>query len=176
MQIRKLERHEIRDIWSIDRAEVVDRVYYREGNELVLKSEHHDVKGWPPGEPERNGPILLDCFDHGSTFVGAFDGKTLIGVMVLESRFIGRERDQLQLKFLHVSRRHRGAGVGCTLFDMAVAEARVLGARRLYISATPSENTVRFYLGRGCRVTEDIDATLFALEPDDIHLEFDIAV
>ena len=176
VQIRELERPEIHDIWSIDRAEVVDKVYYRVGKALVLKSEHHDVKGWPPGEPERDGPILLDCFDHGGTFYGAFDGKILIGATMLESRFIGRERDQLQLKFLHVSRRHRRAGLGCMLFDKAVAKARELGARRLYISATPSENTVRFYLRRGCRVTDDIDTALFKLEPEDVHLEFGIPV
>jgi predicted N-acetyltransferase YhbS len=174
VKIRKLKRHEIRDIWSIDRAEVVDEVYHREGKELVLKPEHHDVKAWPPGQTERDGPILLDCFDRGGTFYGAFDGDTLIGASVLESRFIGRERDQLQLKFLHVSRRHRRSGVGCTLFNRAVARARELGARRLYISATPSENTVRFYLHRGCRVTDDVDAVLLELEPEDIHMEFNI--
>ena len=174
MRIRKLRRHEIIDIWSIDRAEVIDKVYYRVGKELVLKPELHDVKGWPPGEPERNGPTLLDCFDRGGTFYGAFRGDTLIGACVLESRFIGRERDQLQLKFLHVSRRHRQSGVGRTLFDKAVAKARELGAHRLYISATPSENTVRFYLERGCRVTDDVDVALFELEPEDIHMEFDV--
>jgi len=57
-----------------------------------------------------------------------------------------------------------------------VAKARELGARRLYISATPSENTVRFYLRRGCRVTDEVDAALFDLEPDDIHLELGIPV
>ena len=174
MEIRELERHEIRHIWSIDRAEVVDKVYYREGDELVLKPERHDVKGWPPGEPERSDPILLDCFDRGGTFYGAFEGEVLIAATVLESRFIGPENDQLQLKFLHVSLRHRESGLGRTLFGKAVARARELGARRLYISATPSENTVRFYLRRGCRVTDKVDATLFELEPDDIHMEFDI--
>ena len=174
MKIRELERQEIRDIWSIDRAEVIDRVYYREDDELVLKPEHYDMQGWPPGEPEHYGPILLDCFDHGGTFYGAFDGETLIGVAVLESRVIGRDKDRLQLKFLHVSRRHRQAGLGRTLFERAVAKARELGARRLYISSTPSENTVRFYLRRGCRVTDDVDAVLFKLEPEDIHLELDI--
>ncbi len=59
---------------------------------------------------------------------------------------------------------------------MAVAKASELGARRLYISSTASENTVRFYLRRGCRVTDDVDAALFELEPEDIHLEFDIPV
>ena len=174
MKIRKLARPEVRDIWSIDRAELIGRVYHREGNELVLEPEHHDLKGWPPGEPERDGPILLDCFDRGGTFYGAFEGETLVGATVLESRFMGREKDQLQLKLLHVSRRHRRRGVGCALFEKTVARARELGARRLYVSATPSENTVRFYVRRGCRVTDDVDAALFALEPEDIHLEFDI--
>ncbi len=174
MKIRELERREIRDLWSIDRSEIVDKVYYREDNELVLKPGYYDMQGWPPGEPEHYGPILLDCFDRGGTFYGAFDRETLIGSAVLESRFIGREKDQLQLKFLHVSRRHRQAGLGRALFEKAVAKARELGARRLYISSIPSENTVRFYLRRGCRVTGDVDAALFELEPEDIHLEFDI--
>lgn len=174
MTIRELARDEIRDLWSIDRTEVIDNVYRRVGEELVLKPEHLDVKGWPPREPERDELILLDCFDHGGTFYGAFEGDALIGASVLESRFIGRGKDQLQLKFLHVSQRNRQSGVGCALFDKAVARARELGARRLYISATPSENTMRFYLRRGCRVTNDVDAALFELEPEDIHLELDI--
>lgn len=176
MKLRQLERQEIGHLWSIDRAEVIDHVYYREDGELVLRPERHDMKGWPSGEPEHYGPILLDCFDRGGTFYGAFEGETLTGAMVLESRFIGRESDQLQLKFLHVSRRQRQSGLGSTLFEKATAKARQLGARRLYISATPSENTVHFYLRRGCRVTDDVDAALFELEPDDIHLEFDIPV
>jgi predicted N-acetyltransferase YhbS len=174
VNIRKLSRHEIEDVWSIDRSEIVENVYDHKDGRLILKPEHYDMKGWPPGEPELYGPILFDCYDHGGTFYGAFDGDTLVGAAVLESRFIGRERDQLQLLFLHVSRKHRQAGLGCMLFQKAVSRARELGARRLYISATPSENTVRFYLRRGCRVTEDVDPDLFELEPDDIHLEFDI--
>jgi predicted N-acetyltransferase YhbS len=176
VRIRKLERQELPDVWSIDRAEVIERVYRRKGGELVLERQHHDMRGWPPGERERYGPILLDCFDRGGTFYGAFDRRRLVGATVLESRFIGREKDRLQLKFLHVGRRHRRAGLGTTLFEKAVARARELGARRLYVSATPSENTVRFYLRRGCRVTEELDAALFELEPEDIHMEFDIPV
>lgn len=174
MKIRQLERDEIRSVWSIDRAEVIDNIYYCEKGELVLRQEHYDVQGWPAGEPEHYGPILLDCLDSRGTAYGAFDGDTLIGAAVLESRFIGRKQDRLQLKFLHVSQRHRGAGLGRTLFEQAVARARELGARGIYISATPSENTVRFYLRRGCRVTDDVDAALFALEPKDIHLDFAI--
>jgi predicted N-acetyltransferase YhbS len=174
--IRDLGRDQVREIWSIDRAEIVENVFYHEGGQLVLKPERHDAQGWPPGEPEQYGPMLLDCFDRGGACVGAFEGELLIGAAVLESRFIGRDNDQLQLKFLHVSRRHRGAGLGRRLFEAAVSRARELGGRRLYISATPSENTVNFYLGLGCRVAETVDFALFELEPEDIHLEFDLPV
>ena len=174
VEIRNLARNELGDLWSIDRAELIERIYHREGAELVLEPKRFDVKGWPPGEAEHYGPILLDCLDHGGAFYGAFDGATLIGAAILESRFIGRKRDQLQLKFLHVSRRHRGTGVGRTLLEKVMATARSLGARRLYISATPSENTVDFYRRHGARVTDDVDAALFALEPEDIHLELDL--
>jgi predicted N-acetyltransferase YhbS len=174
VKIRNLARHELGDLWSIDRAEVIEGIYRRAGGELVLEPKRIDVKGWPPGEREHYGPILLDCFDHGGTFYGAFDGATLIGAAALEGRFIGRKRDQLQLKFFHVSRSHRKTGVGRMLLEKAMATARTLGARRLYISATPSENTVDFYRRRGARVTDDVDAALFALEPEDIHLELDL--
>jgi predicted N-acetyltransferase YhbS len=174
MKIRELERHEIGAVWSIDRTERIEGMYRHRDGALVLESEHHDVRGWPPGEPERYGPLLLGCVDRGGTAYGSFAGDELIGAAVLESRFIGRAADRLQLKFLHVSRRHRKAGLGRALFERAVARARELGARRLYVSSTPSENTIRFYLRLGCRVADEPDPELYALEPEDIHLELEI--
>jgi predicted N-acetyltransferase YhbS len=174
MITRELARDEIDLIWSIDRAEVIDRVYTLRDGALVLVPEHYDMAGWPPGEGEKYGPILRDCFDRGGWFCGVFDGAALVGVAILESQFIGVDRDQLQLKFLHVSRAYRGQGVGRDLFRQAMAVARGRGARRLYVSATPSEHTIDFYLRQGCRVTPDPDPELFALEPEDIHLECDL--
>lgn len=174
MIIRELARDEIDLLWSIDRSETIDQVYYRRDGELVLETEHHDVKGWPPGAVEAHTPRLRDCYDRGGTFWGAFAGSLLVGVVVLESEFIGRERDQLQLVFLHVSKSFRRSGMGRTLFEQAVGRARTLGARRLYISATPSRNSVDFYLRLGCVLTYDVDTRLFEMEPDDIHLEYSI--
>jgi GNAT superfamily N-acetyltransferase len=45
---------------------------------------------------------------------------------------------------------YRGRGVGMQLFEGAGAFAREAGAKALYVSATPTENTVDFYLNRGC--------------------------
>jgi len=174
MIIRELRREELNEIWSIDRSEKIENIYRLEDGRLVLKPEHHDMKGWPPGEAESYGPLMFDCFDRGGTFLGAFEEGKLKGVSVIESRFIGRNGDRLQLKFLHVAHGYRKTGLGRTLFERAVDKARNLGANTLYVSATPSENTIDFYLHIGCRVTDEVDRELFKLEPDDIHLEFTI--
>jgi predicted N-acetyltransferase YhbS len=171
---RELRRHEVEQVWTIDRRELVEHVYHIEDGALVLKPEYYDMKGWPSGEQEVYNPILLDCFDRGGTFIGAFDEDDLIGAAVLDNKLIGKDRDQLQLKFLHVSSSRRKRGLGRLLFERAVERARELDAKRLYISATPSENTVDFYLHLGCSVTEDVDEELFELEPDDIHMEYRI--
>jgi predicted N-acetyltransferase YhbS len=172
--IRQLERDEVQGVWTIDRSEVIDYIYYLRGGELVLEPEHYTMTGWLPGEAEASTPMLLACFDRGGTFWGAFDGDKLVGAAILESKFIGRKGDQLQLKFLHVSNTYRKQGLGRILFQKAVDKARKLGAKRLYISATPSENTVNFYLRLGCTVTDELDPELFELEPEDIHLEYTI--
>ena len=174
MSLRELRREEIQQMWSIDRSEIIDNIYHHEDGQLVLKPEHYDLKGWPAGEAENSSPWFLDCFDRGGTFYGAFENANLIGAAVLGSRFIGLAKDQLQLIFLHVSRSHRGTGLGRKLFELTVARARELGARRLYISSNPSENTVKFYLYLGCRVTEELNRELYEEEPEDIHLEYDI--
>jgi GNAT superfamily N-acetyltransferase len=76
----------------------------------------------------------------------------------------------MQLYYLYVSRAYRGRGVGTQLFDAAVSHARGAGATALYVSATPTENTVDFYLNRGCVLAPEPDPRLLAAEPDDIHL------
>ena len=171
---RELIREEIERIWTIDRREVIENVFHLENGSLVLRPEHYDMQGWSPGEPELYTPHLYKSFDRGGWFCGAFDGATLVGVAILDNKFIGRDKDQLQLKFLHVSRGYRKLGLGRQLFDLARDKARERGAKRLYISATPSEKTVNFYLKRGAVVTNEPDPELFELEPEDIHLECDI--
>jgi len=172
MKIRPLTRAEVPYIWQIDRSEVISKVYYLKNRKLVLKKEHYDMHGWPLGEPERDMPLLMDCFDHGGHFWGAFAGELLIGAAVLENRFIGSAKDTLQLKFLHVSKHFRKQGLGKKLFLLAVEKANELDAKKLYISATPSENTIDFYLNLGCVLATEINEVLYIQEPEDVHLEF----
>ena len=170
-----LKRDEIYKLWQIDRTELIEAVYYLTDGQLVLKPEHYDVKGWPNGEAEKYTPLLEACYERGGWFYGLFDSQELVGVAVLDNQFLGKNKDQLQLKFLHISRKYRGQSLGKQLFSRAAEEALQRGAKRLYISATPSEHTINFYLGLGCKVTLEPDKELFELEPEDIHLEYDLA-
>jgi predicted N-acetyltransferase YhbS len=169
---RTLARDEIQRIWTIDRSEVIEAVYELAGGALVLRPARFDLRGWPPGEADRYTPILQACHDRAGWLYGLFDHTPLIGAAALESRFIGSSRDQLQLTFLHVGAAHRHQGWGRHLFAMAADEARRRGARSLYISATPSQHTIDFYLQLGCRLSREPDPELLALEPEDIHLEY----
>jgi hypothetical protein len=60
------------------------------------------------------------------------------------------------------------------LFEQAVEWAREPNAKRLYISATPSQNSVGFYLHLGCVVTDEVDEALLELEPEEIQMEYPI--
>lgn len=151
---------------------MIENIYYYQHGKLLLKPDYFNISGWPGGEPEQYSSILADCFERGGTFYGIFDNSTLVGAAILENNFIGKNKDQLQLKFLHISRSHRKQGLGKILFNKVVQKAKERGARKLYISATPSENTVNFYLNLGCVVTPKPDKELFELEPEDIHLEY----
>lgn len=174
MQLRLLKREEVQLIWTIDRSEVHHHIYELRRGQLVRTTKHFEIPGWRPDAVEKETPVLLDCFDRGGTFLGAFDSEALIGIAVLESARVGRAGDQMQLAYLYVSRANRGRGVGVQLFDAAVSLAREAGANALYVSATPTENTVDFYLNRGCVLAPEPDPRLLAAEPDDIHLLYQL--
>jgi predicted N-acetyltransferase YhbS len=85
--------------------------------EFVLVPEYFDMQGWPSGEAEHYTSILMDCFDRGGMFWGAFENGKLVGTVILESKFIGAKHDTLQLKFLHVSSSQRKQGLGTKAFQ-----------------------------------------------------------
>lgn len=170
--MRLLTRDEVELIWTIDRSEVHHYTYELREGELVRVPNYFEVPGWRPDAAATETAVLLDRFDRGGTFLGVFDADALIGMSVLESARVGRGRDQMQLASLYVSRTYRGRGVGMQLFEAAVSLAREAGANGLYVSSAPTENTVDFYLNRGCVLAPEPDPALLAAEPDDIHLVY----
>lgn len=116
----------------------------------------------------------IDHFAHtlegGGVAFGVDMDTSLAGIAILSSQPVESDHSLLELEFLHVSRPHRGRGIGRLLFETAVKAASRRGARGLYVTATPSRPTVDFYLSRGARLAIRPDPARLAAEPDDVHL------
>ncbi len=171
IEYRPLSRETIGQLAQLDRGESVERIHYLRNGRLVLEEERWEVPDWSPVEKARRIAALQELYDRGATFYGAFDGPTLVGMSVLDHTPLCSGADRLNLAGLWVSQAYRGRGIGKALFRLGAEEARVRGAKMLYVSATPSENTVRFYRAMGCRLADPVDPDLYELEPEDIHLE-----
>jgi len=75
-----------------------------------------------------------------------------------------------QLAFVHISETFRATGIGSRLCDDLELIARDGDDSEMVVSATPSENTVRFYLGRDYQLAAAPLSELLELEPDDVHM------
>ncbi len=169
---RLLDVAEIDRTDEIDRSELIDGRYLLRDGALVLDEEHHiEARGWPPGEPDASKHRMRECLARGGAAWGAFAGPRLGGIAVLDGRRIGSALDALDMYFLHVSDGYRGRGIGAELVRLVRQRAGEMGARRLYVSSSPTANTVTFYLGRGFELASEVDPELHALEPDDIHMD-----
>ena len=175
MKIRTIRRNEIEQIKNLDRSEIVNNVYYFDGGQLKLKSEFYDIKCWKVSELKRNIEHLYGIYDRGGYLVGCFEWNKLVGIAALDSKFIGKNRDYLQLYFLQVDSKYRRTGIGKKLLKNVANRAKKLMAKKLYISATPSQNTIDFYIHIGCQLVSELNPALFQLEPRDIHLELSLS-
>lgn len=170
-QFRKMLPGQLEQIREIDRAEKLFASYvYRDGR-LELVPGDRTVKGFDETELamliERQKALIA----AGGIVVGAFDQEELIGVASIEKKRSGSLLQYCKMDILYTSRMYRGKHIGIQLLDIIKKIAIDFGAQKLYISATPTKYTVDFYLSQGAGLTTEVDQELFALEPDDIHLE-----
>lgn len=126
-------------------------------------------KGWRASEVtwyvERSREILR----KGGFAIGAWQGEYLCGIAVVDLRPV-LDGTLVPLDLLHVSAPFRGLGIARVLVARAARKASIHGAAGLYISATPSRNTVEMYLHLGAHILAKPDPRLFALELEDIHM------
>ena len=111
---------------------------------------------------------LVGWSERGATAIGALDADALVGIgLVLRHVRPGVS----QLTFLYVTAERRGSGIGVALLEALEHVARAAGDGRSSSRPTPSLNTVRFYERRGFRPMPEPLPELFALEPEDMHME-----
>ena len=170
--VRRLDRTELARVAEIDRRERIDVLYEQQGTRLVERRGDWSASAW---DPVGHGPHSVEAqvlalrheVDHGGLALGALaDGRLAgIGVVVPHLR-----PGIAQLAYLHVSAPFRGTGIGSRLGAQLEQLGLDAGDTELVVSATPSENTVRFYLGRGFQPMAEPLAELFEREPEDVHL------
>ncbi len=172
VQLRRLANAELVRVAEIDRTERIDMLYVQDGEALVESPGSWDSPPWlTEGDGEHTVAAkvreLHGYVDLGGVAVGALAEGHLVGIGVVVPQL---RSGIAQLAFLHVTAACRGTGVGNLVCDELERIARADGATEMVVSATPSENTVRFYLGRGFKPTAAPLAELFEAEPDDVHM------
>jgi len=174
--IAHLKPVEIERLAELDRSEHVTRAYELVDGELTQVEVNWQVPNWfTAGDGDHSlAEQIAFCrshLDQGGVLLGALKGHLLVGIALVRPKLHG---DMAQLAFLHVSRVFRKQGIAKRLMGAVCDIARSAGARRMYVSAVPSESAVGFYLSQGCRLAEQVDPELYALEPEDIHLILDL--
>jgi GNAT superfamily N-acetyltransferase len=167
MLVRELTVGELQRVEEIDVAESGDVVLRVRGKRL---EEEHQVWRRPTRTPERWADYVKNWaaeLEEGGCAFGAFAEDRLVGIIVLRDRV---EEETAQLSALFVDERHRRRGVARALAGALLERARASGARELYVSATPSPSAVGFYQSQGFAVTDRVNARLFELEPEDVHM------
>jgi GNAT superfamily N-acetyltransferase len=172
IDVRRLARDELARVGEIDRTERIEVLYVQRGARLEERVGDWSAAPWlTDGEGEHSVAAQRKELEHyveaGGHVLGAFDGGRLVGIGVV----VPHLRPAIaQLAYLHVSDGYRARGIGTRLSDELERVAREAGDTIMVVSATPSLNTVRFYLGRGFEPTAEPLPELYELEPDDVHL------
>ena len=172
IEFRRLDRSELSRIIEIDRTERINVLYDQRGTELVARRGDWSASAWDPdghGEHSVEARVhtLQKYLDNGGVALGALASGRLVGIGVVVPHL---RPGIAQLAFLHVSASFRATGIGGRLSEQLEQIARTAGDSDMVVSATPSENTVRFYLGHGFEPMAEPLAELFELEPDDVHM------
>jgi GNAT superfamily N-acetyltransferase len=172
VEFRTLSRTELSRVAEIDRSERIDVLYDQHGTELFARHGNWNASAWDPdGHGEHSVEAQLHALqyhvDKGGIALGAFAGGRLVGIAVVVPHL---RPGIAQLAWLHVSAPWRATGIGSRLSEQLEQIARTAGDSEMVVSATPSENTVRFYLGRNFQPMADPLAELVELEPQDVHM------
>jgi GNAT superfamily N-acetyltransferase len=172
LEFKRLARVELSRVAEIDRSERIDIIYQQHGTELKARCENWNSPAWDRQGHGANSvaahrQALEHYVDAGGIALGAFSNGQLVGIGVVVPHL---RPETAQLAFLHVSEPFRGTGIGRRLSDELDLIARNAGDTEMVVSATPSKNTVHFYLSRGYELMAQALPELYQLEPKDVHM------
>ncbi|TFH34545.1 MAG: GNAT family N-acetyltransferase [Anaerolineales bacterium] len=164
--LRQMTPQELDRLVEIDVSERGTVVYAFTNGQLETSPETWHRPSWTAQSWREEYWITL-LGVNGLRITGAFDQDRLVGIAVLRPHLT---QNTAQLAALFVSRDHRRQGIAKALAEEACLMAKEHGHSEVYVSATPSESAVGFYMNQGFAPTVHVHPELYALEPEDIHM------
>jgi GNAT superfamily N-acetyltransferase len=170
---RRLVAADLARIGEIDRTERIETLFVQRGTRLEERVGDWSAPAWfSEGEGEHSvAHQRAECERYlaaGGIALGAFAEGRLVGIGIVTPHI---RPGIAQFAFLYVSNEYRASGIGGYLSDELERLARDQGDTTMVVSATPSLNTVRFYLGRGFEPMSEPLPELYELEPKDVHMQ-----
>lgn len=155
---------------AFQRRQIVRKCWRREAKLWVIRDAPF-IDEWSPEDYALLVKCLQNTVNSGGIVYGAFFEQMLKGFVSVEPQLFGGNHKYMDLTSIHVSADMRGAGIGRTLFRMAMAWAREHGAKKLYISAHSAVETQAFYRAMGCTEAAVYQQAHIESEPFDCQLE-----
>lgn len=113
---------------------------------------------------------IREQIENGGFAIGAFHNKKIIGFIAVDGKIID---SYANLTLLFVDDSFHRNGIGKSLVKQACFESAMMGAKKLFISAIPSETTISFYFSVGCKDAETIIREFVDTE-NDRYLELNL--
>jgi GNAT superfamily N-acetyltransferase len=167
VHLRPIATNELARVEEIDVSESGHAIYSVVAGRLALKEEtwqrpHRSADQWQPYIEQWKAMV-----EGRGAAIGALAGRRLVGIAVVRYRLT---ESMAQLAALFVDSAHRREGIATALMADVIRLARAAGAHVLYVSATPSESAVGFYISQGFALAALVNKDLYDREPDDIHM------
>ncbi len=126
--------------------------WVKQGDVWVL-AQMDGSRSWSPEKRAWISEYLKEQITSGGFTIGAFQGDQMIAFVCVNGKIMD---GYANLTMLFVDDDFKRMGIGTRLFQLAKKEALLNGAKKLFISAIPSKETVSFYFSVGCKDAEKI--------------------
>ncbi|MBS4191940.1 GNAT family N-acetyltransferase [Bacillus sp. FJAT-49705] len=172
IHFKVLTTHELSPnlLTTFNRYQETNHLWFKAKDEYIIKTDYF-AEHW---DHEKKNQVILElknCVLSNGTVIGAFSDRNLIGFANVEDELFGKNKEYLELSYIHVSNEYRNYGIGKKLFQICCEKAKQMGAKKLYIAAHPSVETQHFYKAVGCTHALEINQKILNKEPLDIQLE-----
>lgn len=157
--------------YNFNRYQIVKRCWRKQNNQWILV-DNPFIEDWGTDEKRNIISELVSCISNNGMVWGAICDDKIIGFASVSAIFFGENSDYVEMPVIQVSAEYRHQGVGRKLFELICNNARLIGARKIYISAHSSEESQAFYRAIGCVDAVEINTTIAENEPFDCQMEY----